>query len=180
MLRAAVRLALRSPRQAFLPGAAAAAVLFAPDVLRQLPVRDDPSPARQSLVRAVGFGTSAVVQVALVGRLAPLAGLPGGLRQSVPLLRRALAASPEQVVAGLVAFGALGGAITLPPSLRMFGRRLVTGPVPRPTLPRLVAAELTNALATTVSAPLFALHVALVAASAPLHEPPPDRPVDGP
>lgn len=174
MVRAAVRLALRSPRQAFLPGAAAAAVLFAPDVLRQLPVRDDPSLRRQALVRAVGFGTSAVVQIALVGRLAPLAGLPGGLRQSVPLLRRALAAHPEQVVAGLVVFGALGGAITLPPSLRLFGLRLVTGPVPRPTLRRLVAAELTNGLATTVSAPLFALQVALAAADRAASPPPAD------
>lgn len=161
MVRSAVRLALADPGRAFLPGVAAAAVLFAPDVLRQLPVRRDPSLNRQLLVRALGFTTSAAVQIALIGHLAPLAGLPGGFGQGVPVLRRALAVDPRQVAAGLLTFGALGGALTLPFSLRLFGVRLVTGPVPRPTLRRLAGAELSNGLATAVSAPLFALHVAL-------------------
>lgn len=164
MIRSAVHLARCQPGQVFGSGACAAGVLFAPDVLRQLPVRGDPSTARQLLVRVVGFGTSAAVQIALVGQLAPLAGVPGGLGHGLPVLRQALTDQPRQVAVGLLAFGTLGGLLTLPFSFHLFGARLVTGPLPRPTLSRLIAAELSNALATTVSAPLFALHTALICA----------------
>lgn len=163
MLPVAVRLARADPRAAFRPGLTAAAVLFLPDVLRQVPVRHDPALSHQLLVRAVGVATSAVVQVALVGQVAPLAGLEGGLGRSLPLLGRALARDPRRVVTGLVGYGLLGAAITLPFSLRLFGVRLVTGPLPDPGLRRLVAAEVSNGLATAVSAPLFALHVAATA-----------------
>ena len=109
------------------------------------------------LVRAVGFTTSAAVQIALIGQLAPLIGLPGSSRHSLPLLRQALTHDARRLTVGMIGYGLLGAAITIPISLKLFGVRLVTGPLPRPTARRLIAAEASNALATSISAPLFAL-----------------------
>jgi len=165
VLPTAVRLALGNPRAVFLSGVTSAATLAVPDLLRQVPVRRDTHLSHQMLVRAVGFTTSAAVQIALIGRLAPLTGLPGGSRHSLPLLRQALTHDARRLTVGVIGYGLLGAVITIPISLKLFGVRLVTGPLPRPTARRLIAAEASNALATSISAPLFALHVAACAAT---------------
>lgn len=70
----------------------------------------------------------------------------------------ALRTSPAQVLAGLVAAGAVSALLTLVPSLLLLGRQVI-GPLHDPPLWRLGLAQLTDVVATAVTAPWFAVHV---------------------
>ncbi len=133
-----------------------------PDLLRQLPVRDDPSRWHALLVDAVGVASAAVLQLALVGLLA---GLPARrwLSGGVGLLVRALRRRPGVVVAGLVLAGAVSAVITLPVSVAALSAEQVLGPLEDPPLSALLIAQLSDVVATALTAPYWALLVARAA-----------------
>lgn len=167
MLLAATR-ALR-PRDLRV-GLVAALLLAVPDLARQLPVRDDPSRVAALLVDVVGVLSAGIVQVGLIGLLAGLALLGGGLA----LLLRAVRAHPGTVLAGLAAAGGVSALLTLVPSVLLLGYAQVLGPLRDPPLWQLVAAQASDVVATGITAPWFAVLVRLVAA--PRHE---DAPPSG-
>ncbi|MCW2607046.1 MAG: hypothetical protein JWO60_1739 [Frankiales bacterium] len=148
----------RYTARAFGLGLLLSLLLAVPDLLRQLPVRDDPSSLHALLVDAVGVLSAAVVQVALVGLLAGR-----GARSGPGLLLAALRRSPGVVVAGMAAAGAVSALLTLLPSVLLLGYGQVLGPLQDPPLRDLVLAQLSDVVATAVTAPYFALLVGLVA-----------------
>lgn len=152
--------ALRALRpRDLLYGLTAALVLAVPDLLRQLPVRDDPSRLAALLVDVVGVLSAALVQVALIGMLAGLPWLVGGSRLLLGALRR----RPGSVVAGLAASGAVSALLTLVPSVALLGYGQVLGPLEDPPLRDLLLAQLSDVVATAVTAPWFAVLVRLCA-----------------
>jgi hypothetical protein len=152
--------ALRALRpRDLLYGLVAALVLAVPDLARQLPVRDDPSRLAALLVDVAGFLSAALVQVALVGMLAGLPWLVGGVRLLLGALRR----HPGSVVAGLASAGAVSALLTLVPSVALLGYGQVLGPLEDPPLRDLVLAQLSDVVATAVTAPYFAVLVRLCA-----------------
>ena len=140
--------------RAFLVGLAASLLLAVPDLLRQLPVRDDDSLLRALLVDLVGLLSAAVVQVALIGVL------NGG--SSVGRLLEAVRRSPGVVVAGLALAGAVSALLTLVPSVALLGYGQVLGPLQGPPLSDLLLAQASDVLATAVTAPWFALLVGVL------------------
>ena len=151
-------------------GLVAALLLAVPDLGRQLPVRDDPSRTSALLVDVVGVLSAGVVQVGLIGLLAGLAPLRGGL----VLLLSAVRARPGAVLAGLAAAGSVSALLTLVPSVLLLGYRQVLGPLRDPPLWQLVAAQASDVVATAVTAPWFAVLVGLL--GAPRHH---DAPPSG-
>ncbi|MCW2777156.1 MAG: hypothetical protein JWN17_881 [Frankiales bacterium] len=147
----------RSRPRDYAVGLLAAALLGVPDLLRQLPVRDDPSRWHALLVDVVGVLSAAVVQLALVGVLNGV-GAAGGLRLVLDALRR----RPGTVVAGLAAAGTVSALLTLVPSVALLGYGQVLGPLHDPPLSRLVLAQVSDVVATAVTAPWFAVLVGVV------------------
>ena len=145
-----------------LRGLAVALVLAVADLLRQLPVRDDPSRAAALLVDVVGVLSATVAQVALVGALAGLPWLAGGVR----LLAAAVRARPGTVLAGLAVAGSVSALLTLLPSVLLLGYGQVLGPLQDPPLRDLVLAQASDVVATAVTAPWFALLVGRLARDA--------------
>lgn len=151
---------LRGPhRQAYAVGLLASVLLAVPDLGRQLLVRDDPSRWHALLVDVVGVLSATLVQVALVGAVT---GTP--LRRWLPAgtarLLRVVRARPGLVLAGLAAAGAVSAVLTLPASVAVLGAGQVLGPLHGPALWRLVVAQLSDLVATAVTAPYFAVLVA--------------------
>lgn len=142
-----------------LRGLAVALVLAVPDLARQLPVRDDPSFGHALVVDALGVLGAALAQVALIGMLAGVPWLRGGLR----LLAVAVRQWPGTVLAGLAAAGAVSALLTLLPSVLLLGYGQVLGPLRDPPLGDLVLAQLSDVLATALTAPYFAVLVRLLA-----------------
>ncbi len=138
-----------------LRGLAVAAVLAVPDFARQLPVRDDPSRLHALVVDVLGVASAAVAQVVLIGMLAGLPWLSGG----TTLLLRAVRRRPGAVLAGLVVAGAGSALLTLLPSVLLLGYAQVLGPLRSPPLRDLVLAQLSDVVATAVTAPYFAVLV---------------------
>jgi hypothetical protein len=158
---------LVGPRRAALGwGLAGALLLAVPDLARQLLVRDDPSRLHALLVDAVGFLSGGMLQLALVGLLA---GEPARrwLTSGVLLLGEALRRRPGTVLTGLVAAGGVSALLTLPPSIAALGWRQVLGPLNDPSLSALAVAQLSDVVATALTAPYFALLVARCAGRAP-------------
>lgn len=135
------------------------------DLLRQLPVRDDPSLLHALLVDVLGVGMATVGQLALIGYLAIAAGrsmprnvaavgrwVPQGLAVALSALR----SDPGTLIGGLVLAGAVSAVLTVPASVLALGAGQVIGPLQDPPLSRLLAAGLSDALATAVTAPWFA------------------------
>ena len=149
-------------------GLVAALLLAVPDLGRQLPVRDDPSRAAALLVDVLGVLSACAVQIALIGLLAGLPPLRGGLR----LLAAALRRRPGDVVAGMAAAGATSALLTLVPSVLLLGYGQVLGPLADPPLWQLVAAQASDVVATAVTAPWFAVLVRLAAGSGNEDAPP--------
>ncbi len=155
-----LRRALRALTTAdLLRGLVAATLLGVPDLLRQLPVRDDPSYAHALLVDVVGVLSAGVVQVALIGMLAGLPWLSGGARLLLVAVRR----SPGTVLAGLVAAGGVSALLTLVPSVLLLGLDQVLGPLQDPPLRDLLLAQVSDVVATALTAPYFAVLVRQVA-----------------
>ena len=152
--------ALRALRpRGVLYGLVVALVLAVPDLARQLPVRDDPSRLSALLVDVAGVLSAALAQIALIGMLAGLPWLVGGLRLLLAALRR----RPGSVVAGLVAAGAVSALLTLVPSVALLGYGQVLGPLEDPPLRDLVLAQASDVVATALTAPYFAVLVRLCA-----------------
>ncbi len=145
---------------ALLVGLVGTLLLAVPDLLRQLPVRDDPSSLHALLVDVVGVLTAAVLQLALIGVLDGRRAVDGPA-----VLLRALRARPGVVVAGMALAGAVSALLTLVPSVALLGFRQVLGPLQDPPLRDLVLAQLSDVVATAVTAPWWALLVGTVAAS---------------
>lgn len=142
----------------FLLGLAGALLLAVPDLLRQLPVRDGQGGLPAALlVDAVGVLTAAVVQVGLVGLVNGT-----GARSGPGLVLEALRRCPGVVVAGLAAAGAVSALLTLVPSVALLGYGQVLGPLDSPPLADLVLAQVSDVVATAVTAPWFGLLVGLV------------------
>ena len=144
-------------RRAYGAGLVGTLLLAVPDLTRQLPVRDDPSVPHAVFVDAIGVLSAAVLQVGLVGLVAggrSRRWLPDGLRLVLGALRRA----PVALVGSLAGLGAVSALLTLVPSLLLLGRQ-VLGPLHDPALGLLVAAQLSDVVATAVTAPAFALVV---------------------
>ena len=142
-------------RRAYGAGLVGTLVLAVPDLLRQLPVRDDPSRLHALLVDVLGVASAAVLQLGLVGLVAgapPRRWLPEGLRLVLAVLRR----SPAALVGSLAALGLVSALLTLVPSLLLLGTQ-VLGPLRDPGLGRLLAAQASDVVATAVTAPAFAL-----------------------
>lgn len=150
-------------------GLVAALLLAVPDLGRQLPVRDDPSRVSALLVDVVGVLSAGVVQVALIGLLAGLAPLRGGLA----LLLSAVRARPGTVLAGLATAGSVSALLTLVPSVLLLGYGQVLGPLRDPPLWQLVAAQGSDVAATAVTAPWFAVLVRMVGAGSRHADAPP-------
>jgi len=157
---------LRGPhRRAAAVGLLASVLLAVPDLGRQLLVRDDPSRWHALLVDAVGFLSAALVQVALVGAAtgAPTGRwLPAGTGRLLHVVR----ARPVLVLAGLASAGAVSALLTLPASVAVLGAGQVLGPLHGPALWRLGVAQLSDLVATAVTAPYFAVLVATCRTSA--------------
>ena len=163
MLLAATR-ALR-PRDLRV-GLVAALLLAVPDLARQLPVRDDPSRLAAAGVDVVGVLAAGVVQVALIGLLAGVAPMRGGLgllHGGLALLRDAVRTRPGLVLAGLAAAGGTSALLTLVPSVLLLGYAQVLGPLRDPPLWQLVAAQASDVVATALTAPWFAVLVGRLA-----------------
>lgn len=156
VLRETLRALLGPRRAALVAGALLAAALIVPDFLRQLPVRDDPSRLDALLVDLLGVLTATIGQVALVGALG---GAPARrwLARGVELVLRAARRRPAALLAGLVAAGAVSAVLTLPVSIAALGLGQVIGPLRDPSLGTLGVATLSDAVATAVTAPYFAL-----------------------
>jgi len=160
VLRETLRALLGPRRAALVAGALLAAALMVPDFLRQLPVRDDPSRIDALLVDLLGVLTATIGQVALVGALVgALGGAPARrwLARGVELVLRAARRRPAALLAGLVAAGAVSAVLTLPVSIAALGLGQVIGPLRDPSLGTLGVATLSDAVATAVTAPYFAL-----------------------
>ena len=142
-----------------LRGLAVAMVLAVPDLLRQLPVRDDPSRLHALAVDVIGVLSATVAQVALIGMLAGLPWLVGGMHLLVAAVRR----RPGTVLAGLAGAGAVSALITLVPSVALLGYGQVLGPLEDPPLRDLVLAQVSDVLATALTASWFAVLVRLCA-----------------
>ncbi len=154
----ALRTALaRCTPHAFLVGLAGALLLAVPDLLRQLPVRDDPSYPHALLVDVVGVLTAAVLQVALIGLLNG-----GSAASGVGLLLTAVRRSPGTVLAGLALAGSVSALLTLVPSVALLGPGQVLGPLQDPPLRTLLLAQASDVVATAVTAPWFALLVGVL------------------
>lgn len=154
----ALRLVVGPERRVFAVGVVAALLLAVPDLGRQLLVRDDPSYPHALLVDVVGFVSAALVQVALVGGAAHAPGrrwLTTGLRLVLAGLRQ----RPAVLVSGLVCAGAVSALLTLPASVAALGAGQVIGPLHGPPLSALLVAGASDALATAVTAPYFAVLV---------------------
>ena len=136
-------------------GLAGALLLAVPDLARQLPVRDDPSRLSALLVDAVGVASAAVLQIALIGLLAGRPPLRGG----AGLLAAAVRRRPGGVLRGLVGLGAVSASLTLLPSVALLGPAQVLGPLSDPPLRDLVLAQLSDVVATALTAPWFAVLV---------------------
>ena len=150
-----LRRAVRPGRRAYLLALGGAVVLFFPDLGRQLLVRDDPSYPHALLVDVVGVLSAALVQVALVGAVAGASAaqwLPTGTRLVLSALRH----RPLTLLAGLVAFGAVSGLITVPVSVAALGVRQVVGPLHDPSVAALVVAGLSDLVGTALTAAWFA------------------------
>lgn len=159
MLREALR---RYTPAAFAVGLAGALLNAVPDLGRQLLVRDDPSRLHALLVDVIGVLTAAVLQVGLVGLLAgarPARWLPEGLRLLLAALRR----HPRPLLTGLVAAGTVSALLTLVPSVALLGFGQVLGPLRGPSVGTLLLAQLSDVVATAVTAPYFALLVGVCA-----------------
>ena len=158
-LRHALHLALGPQRRAYAVGLVAALALAVPDLGRQLLVRDDPSQLHALLVDVVGVLSAALVQVALVGGAA---GAPGRawLATGTRLVLQAVRERPAVVLAGLVAAGAVSALLTVPASVAALGVHQVIGPLHGPPISALVVAQLSDVVATAVTAPYFAVLVA--------------------
>lgn len=144
-------------RRAYGAGLVGTLLLAVPDLTRQLPVRDDPSRLHALVVDVIGVACAAVLQIGLVGLVAggpSRRWLPEGLRLVLGALRRA----PGALIGSLVALGAVSALLTLVPSLLLLGRQ-VLGPLHDPALGLLVAAQVSDVVATAVTAPAFALVV---------------------
>ena len=137
-------------------GLTAALLLAVPDLLRQLPVRADPSRLHALLVDVVGVLTATAVQVALVGLLA---GQRPALRGGAALLVEALRRRPGAVLAGLVLAGLVSALLTLVPSVALLGYGQVLGPLEDPPLRDLLLAQLSDVVATALTATWFAVLV---------------------
>jgi len=137
-------------------GLAAALLLAVPDLLRQLPVRADPSRLHALLVDVVGVLTATAVQVALIGLLA---GRRPALREGAALLAEALRRRPGTVLAGLVLAGLVSALLTLVPSVALLGFGQVLGPLQDPPLSDLLLAQLSDVVATALTATYFAVLV---------------------
>ena len=137
-------------------GLAAALLLAVPDLLRQLPVRADPSRLHALLVDVVGVLTATAVQVALIGLLA---GRRPALREGAALLAEALRRRPGTVLAGLVLVGLVSALLTLVPSVALLGFGQVLGPLQDPPLSDLLLAQLSDVVATALTATYFAVLV---------------------
>lgn len=165
--RAGLRAELAAPlallrgrhRSAYAVGLVASVLLAVPDLGRQLLVRDDPSRWHALLVDVVGVLSATLVQVALVGAAtgAPFARwLPAGTRRLLQVVRE----RPSLVLAGLAAAGAVSAVLTLPASVAVLGPGQVLGPLRDPALWKLGVAQLSDLVATAVTAPYFAVLVA--------------------
>ena len=143
------------PRQLAV-GLLAALLLAVPDLLRQLPVRADPSRLHALGVDVIGVVTAAAVQLALVGLLA---GRRPALRSGVALLLAALRRRPAAVLAGLVLSGLVSAVLTLVPSVALLGAGQVLGPLRDPPLRDLVLAQASDVVATALTATYFAVLV---------------------
>jgi len=143
------------PRQLAV-GLLAALLLAVPDLLRQLPVRADPSRLHALVVDVVGVLSATAVQLALVGLLN---GRRPALRGGVALLLAALRRRPAAVLAGLVLSGLVSALLTLVPSVALLGYGQVLGPLQDPPLRDLVLAQASDVVATALTATYFAVLV---------------------
>lgn len=158
-LTAPLRLLRTGHPSTYAVGLLAAVLLAVPDLGRQLLVRDDPSRWHALLVDVVGFASATVVQVALVGAATGAPGrrwLSAGTTRLLALVR----ARPLLVLAGLVCAGAVSAVLTVPASVAVLGVGQVVGPLHDPALWRLGVAQLSDLVATAVTAPYFAVLVA--------------------
>jgi len=137
-------------------GLLAALLLAVPDLLRQLPVRSDPSRLHALLVDVIGVGTATVVQLALVGLLG---GRRPALRGGLALLLEALRRRPGAVLGGLVLAGLVSALLTLVPSVALLGYGQVLGPLQDPPLRDLLLAQASDVVATALTATFFAVLV---------------------
>lgn len=167
-LRAALR-QLLGPSRAALAGGIGLALLLAPlDLSRQLLVRQDPSRLHALLVDVVGVLTATVGQLALIGALAsPGSAVRRWLPDGSRLLQQAVRRRPGVVLAALAAAGLISAVLTLPVSIAALSPGQVLGPLNDPPIGALLLAGASDAVATAVSAPYFAVLVLGLRANGP-------------
>jgi hypothetical protein len=161
-VRTALRLLGRHWRAAYLAAGAAALVNTVPDVLRHLPVWDDPRLSAALLVDVVGVLTAVLAQLWVTGALADLpeggpARTAGALRRGTALAWAAVRTAPATVAAGVVLGGAVSALLTVPASVAALGAAQVLGPLDAPTAGAFAVATASDVLASTVTLPFLAL-----------------------
>jgi hypothetical protein len=142
-----------------------------PDVLRQLLVYRDPSPAAALLVDVVGFTTGLLAQLWLTGALTDLPGTGrvrprGALARGTATALRAVRVSPAAVLAGVVLGGAVSALLTLPPSVAALGVDGVLGPLDAPSVAAFTVATVSDVVASWVTLPFLAVVLVLTGGSA--------------
>ncbi|MCV2487781.1 hypothetical protein OF117_00270 [Geodermatophilus sp. YIM 151500] len=171
VVRAALRLLVRSPGPAFLAAGAAALVNAVPDVLRHLPVWSSPSLAAALAVDLVGFLTGLAAQLWVTGAVAALpdgGGLRprGALGRGAGLAWRAVRTAPSAVAAGVVVGGGISALITVPVSVAALGAEHVLGPLDTPAAGAFAVATVSDVVATWGTLPILALVLVLAARAA--------------
>lgn len=164
--RAAVALLARHWRRAYLAAVVATLVNTVPDVLRHLPVWDDPRLWTAVLVDVLGFLTALVAQLWVTGALADLPdGGPlrrsGALGRGTRLALTAVRTSPGAVATGVVLGGAVSALLTVPASVAALGAGEVLGPLDAPPAGAFAVAAVSDVVASVVTLPFLALVLVL-------------------
>lgn len=168
VVRTALQLLRRHAGAVYAASAAVTLVNTVPDVLRHVPVWDDPRVGAAVGVDVVGFLTALVAQLWLTGALAdlPLGGglrAGGALRRGVALGWQAVVRAPRAVLAGVLLGGGVSALVTLPASIAAIGWRRVLGPLDDPSVGGFAVATVSDVVASWLTLPFLALVLVIAA-----------------
>ncbi|MCF6743667.1 hypothetical protein E9529_05140 [Blastococcus sp. KM273128] len=164
--RAALALLTRHWRRAYLAAVVATLVNTVPDVLRHLPVWDDPRVWTAVVVDVIGFLTALLAQLWVTGAVADLPeGGPlrprGALGRGTRLALAAVRTAPGTVATGVVLGGAVSALLTVPASVAALGADQVLGPLDDPAASAFAVAAVSDVVASAVTLPFLALVLVL-------------------